>query len=614
MTERYTTGRRNPRTGTLMHPERPRRWSKDDDILHTPSFAYDQVRVSGFPPVRFGSWHRFHSDNTHVFKPDSSSTARKPAYFHVGIDIKQILTPTTTRTRKTKIICAIGPASWSVEMLGARIAVAYALLTDILLVLLGQLLDAGMNVARLNFSHGDHELHMKSLINLRKAMATRPRCHCAVLLDTKGPEIRSGFLKGHRPVQLKAGQTLEITTDYGLEGDSSRVACTYEQLPTSVSIGSKILCDDGSLIMTVLECLPESIIVRVHNDHVLEEKKNINLPGAAIQIPGITEKDKDDLLNFAIPNGVDIVSGSFVRSAANVRAIRKCLGEAGRHIRVHAKIESQEALQNIDEIIAEADGIHVSRGDLGMELSPERVFLAQKMIIGKANRAAKPVVTSTQMLQSMTKKMMPSNAECTDVANAVLDGTDAMMLSAETAKGMYPREAVETMARICIEAEQALDYAEVYRLHRASSKHVSLCENVASSAVEISLDMDIKLIISITDTGSSTKLLAKYRPKANILAVTSSTLTSRQLSGVSRGVTALLVGSMTGVEDLTRKAIEYAKDAGLIKSGEIAILVHGLGDDVSSSTNVVKVIEVAKQGYTSPKQSFFSGIHIPFTN
>ncbi|UIZ27935.1 hypothetical protein KXD40_004457 [Peronospora effusa] len=542
MTERYTTGRRNPRTGTLMHPERPRRWSKDDDILHTPSFAYDQVRVSGFPPVRFGSWHRFHSDNTHVFKPDSSSTARKPAYFHVGIDIKQILTPTTTRARKTKIICAIGPASWSVEMLG--------------------------------------------------------------------PEIRSGFLKGHRP----AGQKLEITTDYGLEGDSSRVACTYEQLPTSVSIGSKILCDDGSLIMTVLECLPESIIVRVHNDHVLEEKKNINLPGAAIQIPGITEKDKDDLLNFAIPNGVDIVSGSFVRSAANVRAIRKCLGEAGRHIRVHAKIESQEALQNIDEIIAEADGIHVSRGDLGMELSPERVFLAQKMIIGKANRAAKPVVTSTQMLQSMTKKMMPSNAECTDVANAVLDGTDAMMLSAETAKGMYPREAVETMARICIEAEQALDYAEVYRLHRASSKHVSLCENVASSAVEISLDMDIKLIISITDTGSSTKLLAKYRPKANILAVTSSTLTSRQLSGVSRGVTALLVGSMTGVEDLTRKAIEYAKDAGLIKSGEIAILVHGLGDDVSSSTNVVKVIEVAKQGYTSPKQSFFSGIHIPFTN
>ncbi|KAG3117145.1 Pyruvate kinase [Phytophthora idaei] len=595
--ERHAIGR-NPRTGTLTRPGLPRRWSKDEVLMSPPSSAYDQLRVSGFPPVQLGSWHRYRSlsqEFDDVFKPDSSSIAREPAKFHVGIEIKQLLMPTTARARKTKIICAIGPASWSVDMLG-------------------QLLDAGMNVARLNFSHGDHELHQRSLSNLREAMAARPGCHCAVLLDTKGPEIRSGFLKGHKPVQLKAGQTLEITTDYGVEGDRSRIACTYEQLPTSASVGSKILCDDGSLVMTVLECLPESIIVRVHNDHVLEEKKNMNLPGAAIQIPGITEKDEDDLLNFAIPNGVDIVSGSFVRSAANVRAIRECLGEAGRHIRVHAKIESQEALQNIDEIIAEADGIHVSRGDLGMELSPERVFLAQKMIIGKANRAGKPVVTSTQMLQSMTKKIIPSNAECTDVANAVLDGTDAMMLSAETAKGMYPKEAVETMAKICVEAEQALDYAEVYRLHRAANgKHVSMFESVASSAVEISLDMGVKLIISITDTGSSTKLLAKYRPKANILAVTSSILTARQLSGVSRGVTAMLFESMAGVEDITLKAIAYAKERGLIKSGEIVVLVHGLDDTISASTNVVKVIEVAKKGYSSPKNSFLSGLHVPFT-
>ncbi|CAI5743539.1 unnamed protein product [Hyaloperonospora brassicae] len=552
----------------------------DDNILRTPSSAYDQVRVSGFSPVRLDSWRCFRS-LSHAYAPvcpsDSSSVARGPARFHVGIELKQILTRTTTaQVRKTKIICAIGPASWSVEMLG-------------------QLLDAGMDVARLNFSHGDHQVHLKSLMNLRAAMAARPGRHCAVLLDTKGPEIRSGFLKRHRPVHLKAGQTLEVTTDYGVEGDSACIACTYKQLPTSVSAGSTILCDDGGLVMTVLECLPESIIVRVHNDYVLEEKKNMNLPGAAIQIPGITEKDRDDLLNFAIPNGVDIVSGSFVRSAANVRAIRNCLGEAGRHIRVHAKIESLEALQNIDEIITEADGIHVSRGDLGMELSPERVFLAQKVIISKANRAGKPVVTSTQLLQSMTKKVLPSNAECTDVANAVLDGTDAMMLSAETAKGMYPKEAVETMARICVEAEQALDYAEVYRLHRAANRcHGTLCESVASSAVEISLDMDAKLIVSITDTGCSTKLLAKYRPKANILAVTSSTLTSRQLAGVSRGVTALLVESMTGIEYLTTRAITFAKETGLIKSGGVVVLVHGLDDSVSPSANVVKVIEVAR--------------------
>uniref|UniRef100_A0AAV1UM44 Pyruvate kinase n=1 Tax=Peronospora matthiolae TaxID=2874970 RepID=A0AAV1UM44_9STRA len=578
--DRHAAGR-NPRTSTIARAEQSRRWSNGKDVLRTPSSAYDQVRVSGFSPVRLDSWQHFRSlsqEYDRVFKSDSSSIARDPARFHVGIELKQILTPTTSaQVRKTKIICAIGPASWSVEMLG-------------------QLLDAGMDVARLNFSHGDHEVHLKSLNNLREAMAARPGCHCAVLLDTKGPEIRSGFLKGHRPVHLKAGQTLEITTDYGVEGDSSRVACTYEQLPTSISIGSTILCDDGSLVMTVLECLPESIVVRVHNDYVLEEKKNMNLPGAAIEIPGITEKDKDDLLNFAIPNGVDIVSGSFVRSAANVRAIRECLGEAGRHIRVHAKIESQEALQNIDEIIAEADGIHVSRGDLGMELSPERVFLAQKLIIGKANRAGKPVVTSTQMLQSMTTKVVPSNAECTDVANAVLDGTDAMMLSAETAKGMYPKEAAETMARICVEAEQALDYAELYSLHRAANRrHGSLSESVASSAVEISLDMNAKLIISITDTGVSTTLLAKYRPKANILAVTSSALTSHQLAGVSRGVTALLVESMVSIDYLTMRAITHATERGLIMDGEVVILVHGLDDSVSSSSNVVKVIEVAKQ-------------------
>lgn len=259
------------------------------------------------------------------------------------------------------------------------------------------------------------------------------------------------------------------------------------------------------------------------------------IAGAAIKIAGITEKDKNDLINFAIPQVVDIVSGSFVRTAANVRAIRECLGDAGKRIRVHAKIESLEALRNIDEIIAVADGVHVSRGDLGMELSPEQVFVAQKMIIHKANCAGKPVVTSTQMLQSMTKNRIPSNAECTDVANAVLDGTDAMMLSAETAKGKYPRQAVETMARICLEAEGALDYPELYRTLRSRvQRPIGMCEAIASSAAGISLDVKARLIVSFTDTGSSTKMLAKFRPEARILAITASGMAARQLSGVSR--------------------------------------------------------------------------------
>ncbi|ETV79321.1 pyruvate kinase, variant 8 [Aphanomyces astaci] len=344
---------------------------------------------------------------------------------------------TRHRERKTKIICAIGPSCWSVDMLG-------------------KLLDAGMNVARFNFSHGDHTVHGTALANLRAAVAQREHCHCAVLLDTKGPEIRTGALKHHTPIHLIAGQTLTITTDGDFEGDTSRIGCNYPHLATSVAPGSRILCDDGTLQLDVTACRSNEVDVKVLNSHVLEERKSMSLPGAKIRIPGITDKDKHDLVHFALPYAVDIVSGSFVRSAANVRAIRACLGDAGKHIRIHAKIESLEALENLDEILAEADGIHVSRGDLGMELQPEQVFLAQKLIIRKANIAGKPVVTSTQMLQSMTKCPTPTSAECSDVANAVLDGTDAVMLSAETAKGEFPVQAVATMSRICIEAEGSM--------------------------------------------------------------------------------------------------------------------------------------------------------------
>ncbi|TMW64851.1 hypothetical protein Poli38472_009018 [Pythium oligandrum] len=544
-----------------------------------------------------GSWRRERSVSEELAelmlapdgKTNRSASARAPVTRGLpgGFRLEQVLMPTPARTRKTKIICAIGPSSSSVEMLG-------------------QLLDAGMNVARLNFSHGDHELHAQSLANLRKAVEARRGCHCAVLLDTKGPEIRTGFLKNHRPVQLNADQLLEITTDYGIEGDNRRIACSYEHLPTSVSLDSKILCDDGSLVMHVVEIKDSSIIVRVHNDYILEEKKNMNLPGAAIQIPGITPKDEDDLRNFAIPQAVDIVSGSFVRCADNVRAIRQCLGERGKHIRVHAKIESLEALQNIDEIIREADGVHVSRGDLGMELSPEQVFLAQKMIIRKANIAGKPVVTSTQMLQSMTVNPHPSSAECTDVANAVLDGTDAMMLSAETAKGKYPREAVTTMAKICVEAEMVLDHSEIYRATRAATpRPFSMCESIASAAAETAIDVQAKLIIAFTETGASTKLLAKYRPLAHILAVTASGSTARQLSGVSRGVSALRVESMVGVESLTIKAIAYAKEQGWIVNGDRIVHIHGLQDAVAGATNVVKVIQANANGFTSPTNFYF---------
>ncbi|DBA01340.1 TPA: hypothetical protein N0F65_001579 [Lagenidium giganteum] len=558
--------------------------------------AFELHRLAAFPPVRMGSWQRDRSMSQEfadmILASDPAPRMRAPVVrnFQLGVELSHILEPTPPRCRKTKIICAIGPSSWSKEKLG-------------------ELLDAGMNVARLNFSHGDHDVHKRSLTNLREAVMERPGCHCAVLLDTKGPEIRTGVLKDHQPVKLKAGQSLEICTDYTYEGTASRIACSYQHLPTSVSVGSRILCDDGSLVMTVTECKEDCVIVKVKNDHILEEKKNMNLPGAAIRIPGITDKDENDLLNFAIPQAVDIVSGSFVRCAENVKAIRDCLGDRGKYIRVHAKIESIEALRNIDEIIQAADGIHVSRGDLGMELSPEQVFLAQKMIIRKANIAGKPVVTSTQMLQSMTENPHPSYAECTDVANAVIDGTDAMMLSAETAKGKYPIEAVRTMAKICIEAEAVLDNGEIYRVTRSvTPRPFSMSETIASSAVETSIDVKAKLIISFTETGFSTKLLAKYRPDARILAVTASASTARQLVGLSRGVSALRVESMLGVDSLTIKAIAYAKEEGWIVNGDNIVLIHGLHDAVSGSTNVVKVIEANPMGFTSPTNFHFKAL------
>ncbi|KAL0590263.1 hypothetical protein ABG067_001508 [Albugo candida] len=448
----------------------------------------------------------------------------------------------------------------------------------------------------------------------QSAVRKRPGCHCAVLLDTKGPEIRTGLLENGTPVQLMAGQQLEITCDYSVKGTSTCIACNYPHLPASVKPGSKILCDDGNLAMIVQDCLPDSVIVRVLNSHILEEKKNMCFPGAAIRISGITQKDRDDLLLFALPQAVDIVSGSFVRTANNVRAIRECLGDKGKHIRIHAKIESVEALRNIDEILKEADGIHVSRGDLGMELAPEQVALAQKMIIRKANFAGKPVVTSTQMLQSMTNSSTPSYAECTDVANAILDGTDAMMLSAETASGKYPCEAVQMMAKICVEAELTLEYEEIYRWMRSvTPRPFSLCESIASTAVQIAIDVQATLIISLTDTGYSTKLLAKYRPSARILAVTASASTSRQLSGVSRGVSSIRVQSMIGADKLTLKAINYAKEQKWIQVGDTVVMIHGVQDAVSGATNIVKVIQADAAGFSDSTNFLFKKLQMPYS-
>jgi len=345
--------------------------------------------------------------------------------------------------RKTKIVCTLGPACWDVEMLV-------------------KMLDAGMNVARLNFSHGDHQTHGQSVANLKEALKQRPDKTCAIMLDTKGPEIRTGLLKDHQPIELTAGQELLIVTDYSIEGDSTRISCSYKALPETVVVGSTIYIADGSLTCEVTEILENGVKVQVKNNAKIGEKKNMNLPGAIVDLPTLTEKDEADLVDFGLKQGIDMVAASFVRKQEDIEYIRDLLGPRGAHIKIIAKIENQEGLNNYDEILAATDGIMVARGDLGMEIPPEKVFIAQKWMIEKANIAAKPVVTATQMLESMINAPRPTRAEASDVANAVLDGTDAVMLSGESANGAYPINAVTIMSKCCAEAERCIDYKRTY--------------------------------------------------------------------------------------------------------------------------------------------------------
>ena len=330
--------------------------------------------------------------------------------------------------------------------------------------------------------------------------ARKPAPHrlaTATSTPAAGPEIRTGLLKGHAPISLVAGQDLTICTDYSIEGDSTRISCSYPSLPKSVKVGSSILIADGSVVAEVKALLPDGVVVRVLNSATIGEKKNMNLPGVIVDLPTITEKDRDDLVNFGVRHGVDMIAASFVRKASDIETIRAVLGPDGRHIKIIAKIENQEGLNNYEEIVRAADGIMVARGDLGMEIPIEKVFMAQKWMIRKANLLGKPVITATQMLESMITNARPTRAECSDVANAVLDGSDAVMLSGETANGQNPVAAVNFMARTCVEAEGITNYGQLFAALRESTLTeigpMTIPEAVASSAVKTMIDMRAKV-------------------------------------------------------------------------------------------------------------------------
>jgi pyruvate kinase len=482
--------------------------------------------------------------------------------------------------RKCKIICTMGPACWYEEMLI-------------------KLIDQGMNVCRLNFSHAT-VAGATDTVNLIRSITEkhRPQKNIAILLDTKGPEIRTGFFKeAGTKIQLKAGQDLKLVTDYEFKGDSTCIAISYNKLPQAVKPGQIILVADGGLSLKVKANGDDHVITEVLNDFTMGEKKNANLPGVKVDLPVLQEKDVKDIMEFGIPMGIDFIAASFVQSRDDVKLIRKTLGLRGRSIKIISKIENQEGINNIDEIIDESDGIMVARGDMGMEIDIEKVGLVQKMLIRKCNLAGKPVITATQMLDSMENCPRPTRAEATDVLNAALDGTDAVMLSGECANGKFPEESVATLRRICEQAESVLDYEGLYLQLRMSvlglapDHRISSTEAVCSSAVKSTVDSNCRLIIALTETGQTARLIAKYRPGVPILAITASQTTVRQL-GIVRGVVPMLTASFVGTDSVITKAISAAVADGLVKSGDQIVAVHGTQEESPGHSNLLKVVTV----------------------
>jgi len=481
----------------------------------------------------------------------------------IGLDlVKQSI---NTLHRRTKIICTLGPASWSEDGLG-------------------KLIDAGMNVARFNFSHGDHPTHQATLERLRKVAASKSR-NIAVLLDTKGPEIRSGFFDTSvmKKLELAKGQELIMTGDYEYKAiDSTKLACSYDKLAHDVKPGQQILVADGSLVLTVLSCdvSKKEVTTRVENNASIGERKNMNLPGVKVNLPTLTDKDVDDIVNFGVKNQVDFIAASFVRTGDDVRNLRKLLKDNnGGYIRIICKIENQEGLENYDDILDETDGIMAARGDLGMEIPPAKVFLAQKFMIRKANLAGKPVVTATQMLESMINNPRPTRAECSDVANAVFDGTDAVMLSGESANSPYFEQAVTIMSRTVTNAEIARNYNILNQSIRNSIVRekgpLSKGESIASCAVAAAFDTNAKLIVVLSETGRMASYVSKFRPAVTTLMLTPNSSVARQIQGFTYGCHSVLVDSLDKSDDLIEETMYELSQSKMMNDGDKVIIVAG---------------------------------------
>jgi len=466
--------------------------------------------------------------------------------------------------RKTKIICTIGPASENKQVMT-------------------QLVEQGMNVARLNFSHGEHSEHKKRIDTIRQVAAETNQT-LAIMLDTKGPEIRTGTLQ-NKKVTLLTGHKFILTTRV-VPGDEHEVQVSYPKLPVEVRPGTSILLSDGLINLSVQETTPTDIICQVINGGVLGEKKGVNVPGVRINMPFLSEKDIADI-NFGISEEVDYIAASFVRNAQDVLEIRRILEARDAPIDIIAKIESQGGVDNLDDIIKVADGIMVARGDLGVEIPAEEVPLVQKKIIEKCSLAGKVVIIATQMLDSMINNPRPTRAEVSDVANAIFDGADAIMLSGESAAGKYPVETVETMARIAKRTEEVLSYQEILRSKRLQGNS-SVTDAISYATCATAASLEISSIITATSIGTTARMVAKYRPRADILAVTPDAKVMRKLVLVW-GVHPVLTRKTRGTDELFEEALARCLEIGYIKKGDMVVLTAGSPPGFPGSTNLLKV-------------------------
>lgn len=474
--------------------------------------------------------------------------------------------------RKTKIVCTIGPASESIEKLK-------------------QLMEAGMNVARLNFSHGSHEEHAARIVNIREA-AKQTGKTIAILLDTKGPEIRTHDFENGQ-AELTAGQEVIISMEQVL-GTAEKFSVSYTGLYDDVDTGSRILIDDGLIELEVIGKDNGEIRTKVLNSGLVKNKKGVNVPNVSIKLPGITEKDVQDIL-FGVEQGVDFIAASFVRKAADILEIRELLEEKGaKHIQIIPKIENQEGIDNIDAILEVSNGLMVARGDLGVEIPPEEVPLVQKSLINKCNLQGKPVITATQMLDSMQRNPRPTRAEASDVANAIFDGTDAIMLSGETAAGQYPVESVKMMATIATRVERSLVYQDIFR-KRIEEVSPSIADAICQSVAHTALSLDVVAIVAPTESGHTAKMISKYRPKSPIIAVSADDRVCRKLALVW-GVQAYLAQDpVYSTDEMLEGAIQASKETGIVKSGDTVVIAAGVPIGETGTTNLMKVHVVGEQ-------------------